>query len=258
VHELPHAIHFGNLLEELFGEATLLLPAHMLRICFPEGPTGSSATPYHQDFGGSQGSERALTVWCPLDHYMPVNGTLAIAGRRHREGLFRPRVSARGVFEIHREFAVDEVSGSISEGDILIFTAFTPHRALSNRSGRVRLSIDFRIQPCGDPVSEMFVGEYCPIAGCSWDKLYAAMPELPVALHHYWRGRSKWVYAHNNQFLEQELIAAIDAGEDGELAALPVLRCALEGTGVPSLYCREARRLCRKLMRSRQLHSRDH
>ena len=188
-------------------------------------------------------------MWCPLGDYESISGTLGIAPRRHREGLFLPRVSSRGIFEIDDAFASGEVSGSVAEGDALIFTAFTPHRALPNLSNRVRVSVDFRFQPQADPVSEMFVSEQCPMTGCSWDEIYEAMPTLPAHLRHYWHGKFKRIFAHNNHFLEAELVAAMRAAEQGEYAALPTLKAASEESGAPHILRREAQRLVRALAR---------
>ena len=44
-------------------------------------------------------------------------------------------------------------------GDVLIFSVFTIHASLDNRSKRVRLSSDSRYQPASAPADERWIGE---------------------------------------------------------------------------------------------------
>ena len=251
VHMLPHVDSIKNLISAIYREEALALPAHMIRLLFPDDRSGYSiATPYHQDYPGSQGSERALTVWCPLESYEPISGTLAFASKRHREGIFDVGISDRNIFEITENYSSDEVIGAVNKGDILLFTAFTPHRSLPNKSSRLRISIDFRFQPISDPVSNMFVSDWNPIANCSWDDIYKRSGDLPENIKYYWRGRFNKIYAHNNIYLERELRTAIESANQGNVEAYSVLRCALDGDGVPYSLKRRARSALKFIMRS--------
>ena len=46
----------------------------------------------------------------------------------------------------------------IRAGDVLIFSVFTVHASLDNRSDRVRLSSDSRYQPASKPADERWIG----------------------------------------------------------------------------------------------------
>jgi hypothetical protein len=65
--------------------------------------------------------------------------------------------------QIRRSLGGRWLSTEYRAGDVLIFTMFTVHASLDNRSNRIRLSSDSRYQPAGAPTDERWIGKN-PIA----------------------------------------------------------------------------------------------
>ncbi len=183
-HRLPHHPRLLELFGTLLGPGPLLVHPHpACRAVLPEGPEGSRATPAHQDHLGMQGTRETFTAFlalrpCPLEA-----GPLALAAGSQLGGS-RPYRSSPG----SRVFGCDEsglegtwVAGGLEPGDVLLFHSLTVHRALPNRSGEIRLSLDARYQGAGDPVSEISIRER---ADLPWETLYAGWSRTD--LRRYW------------------------------------------------------------------------
>lgn len=106
-------------------------------------------TPPHQD--GAYLTTSLWTAWLPL-HACPLDvGPLALLPGSHREGL-RPHAThgPDGVIAAAAPADADWRTADLAEGDVLLFSALTLHRALPNVSAdRLRVSVDFRYEPRG-------------------------------------------------------------------------------------------------------------
>ncbi|GIX07779.1 MAG: protein involved in biosynthesis of mitomycin antibiotics/polyketide fumonisin [Candidatus Poribacteria bacterium] len=151
-HALAHDPALVDLFEKLFGGAVLVHPRNIGRIMFPSTPP----TPPHQDYVHIQGTPNTWTAWIPLMDIPPELGGLEVLPGSHRWGLLSVRrMPGAGGVGVSR--SVDEsqwVGGPFAAGDVLIFHSWTVHRGRPNRtSDRLRLSVDYRYQPVGEPVT---------------------------------------------------------------------------------------------------------
>jgi ectoine hydroxylase-related dioxygenase (phytanoyl-CoA dioxygenase family) len=141
--------------EKIFGEPVFLFRDANIRYALP----GDSVhvTPPHQDYFFIRMNESFRTLWIPLMEINESVGGLAVAKGSHKGGLrdhlehesaesyvFRGR-KQRGVpLESVKE---DWYTTNYHPGDLLMFHHLTVHRALPNRSDRIRFSLDTRCQP---------------------------------------------------------------------------------------------------------------
>ena len=109
-------------------------------------------TPWHQDAQYYRDAEQVhvASIWMPLQPVTEVNSCLQIAPGQHRGALHKgykdPETGFLGLAPEVRE-RMEGVSVEMEAGDALCFTQLTPHRALPNRSDKVRWSIDVRYEP---------------------------------------------------------------------------------------------------------------
>jgi len=126
-----------------------------------------------------RGTDRLYTSWIPLGDVPRMEGPLAIlAGSNHFESL----IQTYGQIDVDRDGdRIDPVlqgwltlnpneplaqyggrwlTTDFHAGDVLIFTPYTLHCALDNRSteNRIRLSIDIRKQRASEPADPRWVG----------------------------------------------------------------------------------------------------
>lgn len=125
-----------------------------------------------------RGTENVYTLWIPLGDVSREEGSLAmLEGSNHFERLIR----TYGQIDVDRDkdrldpklggwLTVDPgepqkafggrwLTTDFHAGDVLLFTTYTLHCSLDNRSpeSRVRLSIDIRKQPAGEPADSRWV-----------------------------------------------------------------------------------------------------
>ena len=133
-------------LERLFGEPPLDRRGDTVRIMSPAAR--DLTTPPHQDRFYVKQSDRLWTVWVPLGDCPAALGGLAVLPGSHRSGLLEH--TGEGVGRQSAEIANGAAWATTDYrcGDVLMFSCFTLHRALPNRSAnRLRLSADFRYVP---------------------------------------------------------------------------------------------------------------
>lgn len=136
-----------RVLEKILGEAVSLVPIVQYR----SYPPGTSAGGVHQDGFFSPGIEGYKPVWIPLTDIDETVGGLLLAVGQHRRGFFHnlakpPRFPVADIIppESWR-------TTHYRPGDVLVVHPSTPHTGMANRSNRVRLSIDTRVQSAADP-----------------------------------------------------------------------------------------------------------
>jgi phytanoyl-CoA hydroxylase len=106
---------------------------------------------WHQDApylpGYRPGIDRAITAWMPLVPVDADSGCLAVASASHRHGLMEiVRNTTNGLIGVADEAITrfETVAVAMAPGDVLLFDDLTCHRALENRSSRIRWSLDIR------------------------------------------------------------------------------------------------------------------
>jgi len=143
-------------------------------------------TPVHADvvFMGRAERDRLFTAWTPIgDVDFEQGGLMVLENSRHDAGLhqnyFGMDVDAhcengadqrdewqkgtngwltRDAAAIRRGMGGRWLTAEYSAGDVLIFSVFTVHASLDNRSDRIRLSADSRYQPASKPADERWIG----------------------------------------------------------------------------------------------------
>ena len=141
--------------QNVFGEPVFMFRDANIRYALP----GDSVhvTPAHQDYFFIRMNQVFRTVWIPLMDIDESMGGLAVACGSHKGGL-RDHVEHESaesyIFRGRKQRGVrlDDIKEAwhttdFRSGDLLMFDNLTIHRALPNRSDRVRLSIDTRCQP---------------------------------------------------------------------------------------------------------------
>ncbi|MCU1491914.1 MAG: hypothetical protein JWM85_3319 [Acidimicrobiaceae bacterium] len=196
LHELAHLRALRSLAEALLGSEDLLLhPRPAVRVVLPSGD-GSAAqgrsgghssvepTPPHQDHVNMQGTPSALTFWLPLVDCSAEVGPLCLAEGSHRLGALPAAPAAGGRFLVCSDEGLSKQwrSAATVPGDLVVFAACTVHRALVNRSGSVRLSVDFRYQRASEPVCETTLRDDPDLP---WEELYASWE--PGGPRWHWR-----------------------------------------------------------------------
>jgi len=151
--------------ESIIGPEILSNPVQHVRLKPPEkyvprdektGHVLLGATPWHQDAGvvrEEADETNMLTVWIPLVDATVENGCLAVVPRNHHSGLLQHCASPTlGTHLPDHVFAVDRaIPQPIKRGGALFMHKQTPHSSLSNESEDVRISMDLRYNPIGQP-----------------------------------------------------------------------------------------------------------
>ena len=148
-----------RLMERVFGGPVVLFKGTNIRYALPHD--GAHLTPAHQDHFFIRGNREFRTVWVPLMAIDRRVGGLAVAAGSHKRGL-REHREQPGVYSYQmkgrkqRGVALEGIAepwltADYRPGDVLVFHCLALHRALPNRSDRVRLSLDARCQPAATP-----------------------------------------------------------------------------------------------------------
>jgi hypothetical protein len=148
---LPYLAALRGTVRRVLGPGAFSYPAKVLRAVPPETRSERTRGRYvHCDYMGS-GVTDMLTSWLPLAEIPARVGGLAVRPGGHRDGPRRPRLLAGT--------EAGWASTDYRPGDVIIFHCLTPHAALPNTSGQLRLSADFRWQQPRYPApAEMILG----------------------------------------------------------------------------------------------------
>lgn len=188
LYQITRDPHFRAIFEGLFQTDYFTHPRCIPRISFPENGEQRYETPTHQDYPYGQGTLDTLTAWVPLVDCSAEAGSLEIMERSHTGGL-RPvhgDVRYRCATTAVSNDSEDWRGNDLEAGDILIFTCMTVHRARPNLSQRLRLSVDFRMQPvaegiCSTSLESAFhpkVPGWQDLLGADWERIL----DLPEGL----------------------------------------------------------------------------
>lgn len=142
--------HPANLqvMEKVLGEPACAVPIVQYRTYPPGGPT----TTVHQDGFYSPGIQDYKPVWVALTPCTRDMGGLAIAVGQNRRGYFH-NVGKPSPYPIPRDAVPDDAWASTDymPGDVLIVHPATPHCGMPNRSDRLRVTFDTRVQSSANP-----------------------------------------------------------------------------------------------------------
>ncbi len=149
-----------KLFERLFGEPVYTFRSCTLRYTVPNDETHGS--PPHQDHVYIRHTTAFRTFWIPLMEIDRNMGGLAIAESSHKFGL-REHVE-QDVYSYvlkgrkQKGVALDAIAepwltATYRPGDILVFHPHLLHWGTPNRSDKIRLSVDVRVQPASSPRS---------------------------------------------------------------------------------------------------------
>lgn len=130
-------------------------------------------TPPHYDIVYmGRGSKKLVTCWTALGELSPEMGPIAILAGSHRfdrikETYGQVDVDVRlvtGYFpanprEISETYGGQWLTAHMQPGDVVLFGMYTMHASLKNTSDRVRVTMDTRYQPAGEPLDDRWVGK---------------------------------------------------------------------------------------------------
>jgi uncharacterized protein YdhG (YjbR/CyaY superfamily) len=190
IQDLLYTGKIMQVMAEFLGGPVLHYDFTWLRAKAP-GPN-TATTPHCDIVFMSRGTKQLYTVWTPLSDVSYKLGGLLVLENSHRKPEHLGEYWEFDVDtycvndqndEAHERWAWGKGGGSFSKdaigvrqelggrwlsaeykaGDILIFSMFTLHASLDNRTNQVRLSTDSRYQLAGEAVDERWIGEN-PIA----------------------------------------------------------------------------------------------
>ena len=136
------------IMEKVLGEPACMVPNVQYRLYPPDGPV----TIPHQDGFYSPGIQDYKPVWITLTPCPREVGGLMVAVGQNRRGYFHNRAKP-SPFPIP-EGVIDPASWSTTDympGDVLLVHPCSPHAGGTNRSQRLRVTFDTRVQSARNP-----------------------------------------------------------------------------------------------------------
>jgi ectoine hydroxylase-related dioxygenase (phytanoyl-CoA dioxygenase family) len=185
-HALAHDEALLAVMRLVVGPTAFPHPLKIARFAFPMNHEVS--TPPHQDFPNNQGTPRLTASWIPLGECTMNQGGLAVLRGSHRYGVLplghHPGAGNRQAM-IPDQMLEDLrwVTTDYEAGDVLLFLSTTVHAALNNETDSMRLSVDFRYQIEGEPLTPIVLEPH--FQRLSWDDIYQGWEH--TELQYYWR-----------------------------------------------------------------------
>jgi hypothetical protein len=150
------------LMDRIFQEPVFVWRSVILRVVAP-GRSKNRAVPHQDGYYTDHTATRFRTVWIPLQEPDQDVGGIAIVPESHRSGIREVVVSTES-FQANAQAAPfrtipqEAIEGDwiravdLHPGDLLMFHPCLIHQGCPNFSeqNRLRLSIDFRVQPLSD------------------------------------------------------------------------------------------------------------
>jgi len=221
LHALHHEPRLGALLAALLGGPVLPHPRIIARCIFPASQRPEGRTTAHQDFVHVQGALETYSVWIPIGDCPRAHGGLEVAVGSHRRGILDSKLAAGpGGMEVADPLTGSWASADYRLGDVVVFHSLTVHRALPNRTDRLRLSCDTRFQRVDQPIEGASLKPYADLF--DWDAIYAGWRS--TALQRYWERHALDVVGFDRRWYDKRDADAFAIGERGDPAALPTLR----------------------------------
>jgi hypothetical protein len=188
LHALFHSEAMQRLMRVTAGPRPFVYPMKMARVAAPRKL--GYETPPHQDAYSHHAGPAMCGAWVALHAADAAMGRLTILPGSHTRGV-RPVHPAQGVGGVQCEIYPDETLWHVADvcaGDVILFHAQTVHRAQANTDARrVRLSVDTRFCPWGEPVFSTNLAPHhgWRIPGLDWDFVYRDWQRQD--LQYYWR-----------------------------------------------------------------------
>lgn len=135
-------------LANVLGEPAAMVPLVQYRLYPPNGPV----TPVHQDGFYSPGIHGYRPVWTALVDCPREVGGLMIAVGQHKRGFFHNLAKPK-TFAVP-DGVIDPDSWTTADykaGDVLVVHPLSPHAGTPNRSDRLRVTLDTRVQSAKNP-----------------------------------------------------------------------------------------------------------
>lgn len=145
--ETPHNL---DVMARCLGEPVCMVPNVNYRLYPPGGPV----TGAHQDGFYSPGIDAFRPLWIPLVPMSRDVGGLVVAIGEHKRGYFHNLAPGKAMRI--PQGVIDPASWATAEyqpGDMLVVHPSTPHAGMPNRSDRLRISLDVRIQSATHPTA---------------------------------------------------------------------------------------------------------
>lgn len=144
---IEHPINL-EVMEKVLGEPACAVPIVQYRTYPPNGPV----TMVHQDGFYSPGIQDYKPVWIVLTPCTRDMGGLALAVGQNKRGYFH-NVGKPSPYPFPRDAVPDDAWATTDymPGDVLIVHPCTPHCGMPNRSDRLRISFDSRVQSAANP-----------------------------------------------------------------------------------------------------------
>ncbi len=185
-HTLAHDDDLMAVMRQVLGQSAFPHPLKIARLSFPSNFEVS--TPPHQDYPNNQGTETLTAAWVPVGDCPISMGGLAVLRGSHRYGVlpldFHPGAGNRqALIPLEMLEALRWVTTDFRAGDVLLFPSTAVHASLHNGSDSLRLSVDFRYQNEGEPLTEVCLHPH--FQRQSWDEIYAGWSSSQ--LQYYWR-----------------------------------------------------------------------
>jgi phytanoyl-CoA hydroxylase len=152
-----------NVVESLVGPEIFSNPVQHIRMKLPRRAVAAGSThglvtkiPWHQDNGvilPEADEGHILTVWLPLNAATVANGCLQVIPRSHVTGI-EPHCPTSAGLAIPKRLLPEEraLPVPMAPGSVLLMTQRTVHSSLDNvTDDEVRISLDLRYQPIGEP-----------------------------------------------------------------------------------------------------------
>ena len=136
------------MLENILGEPACMVPNVQYRLYPPNGPI----TVVHQDGFYSPGIKDFKPLWIPLVPCPREVGGLMVAVGQHKRGYYH-NIAKPSPFPIPQG-VIDDDSWATTDyepGDLLVVHPCSPHGGTPNRSDRLRVTLDTRVQSAARP-----------------------------------------------------------------------------------------------------------
>jgi ectoine hydroxylase-related dioxygenase (phytanoyl-CoA dioxygenase family) len=229
------------LFDRIFGERSLVHPMFVQRNIFPQTDGFDFTTGIHQDrvhIGGST----SYAMWMPLGDCPREMGTLAVAAGSHTAGVLPTKVgSGAGGMDIAVPIPGTWVTGDFEAGDALIFQDVTVHKALPNRTQKIRMSFDARYQKLSEPMADV---NLLPYAGCgSWNDVYDGWSSSEG--QYYWKHLPITTVPLDRSYYEQRDAMAFEMAEAGDRGARDAILRIIQRDPLPEKRERAEKLLAR-------------
>jgi phytanoyl-CoA hydroxylase len=150
-------------IESIVGPEIMLSPIQHIRPYLPAREKQPGQVPWHQDQGVTKEEadvSEIITCWIPMVDVAHETGCLQVLPGVVPMGLLEHQ--REGGTMIKKEFMpeIEAVECVMKRGDLLLMSAYTPHRGQPNQTDMVRWSIDLRFQKTGTPTGRPFWPEF--------------------------------------------------------------------------------------------------